>query len=349
MNMTNQILIVDDVLDNIQVAMNILKEDNYDLAFARNGVEALELIKFQEFDLILLDIMMPEMDGFQVCTKLKENEKTRAIPIIFLTAKVDVDSIAEGFELGAVDYVTKPFHANELLARVKTHLQLANANKELKELNAALKTKSKLEHHRLTNEIEDTQKEVIYMLTSLMESFSDETGKHISRVAEYSRLLAHYYGLNDDDAEIIYAAAPMHDIGKIAVDSKILHKKGKLTTEEYTAMKEHATFGHKILQNSQRKILKAAEIIAYQHHEKWDGSGYPRGLKAENIHIYGRIVSFADVFDALSNPRAYKKAWSKEEVLNYITEEAGKHFDPHLVELFLKHQDEFVAINENNQ
>ena len=347
--MTNQILIVDDVLDNIQVAMNILVEDAYDLSFATNGAEALELIKNEDFDLILLDIMMPIMDGFEVCKTLKANEKTRPIPVIFLTAKVDVDSIAEGFELGAVDYVTKPFHANELLARVKTHLQLANANKELTQLNADLRTKSTLERHRLTDEIEDTQKEVIYMLTSLMEVFSDETAKHICRVAEYSKLMAHYYGLNADDAELIHDAAPMHDIGKIAIDSHLLHKAGKLTAEEFKTMTDHTEYGHKILQNSQRKILNAASIIAYQHHEKWDGNGYPQGLKAENIHIYGRIVAFADVFDALSNPRSYKKAWSEEAVVDYMQEQAGKHFDPRLVELFLQHQDEFVAINQANQ
>lgn len=349
MNMNNQILIVDDVLDNIQVAMNILQEDGYELAFASGGEEALELLKTEEIDLILLDIMMPVLDGYEVCKKLKANEKTAAIPVIFLTAKVDVDSLSKGFELGAVDYVTKPFHANELLARVKTHLQLANANKELKHLNAALEIKSRLEHKRLLDEIDDTQKEVINMLTRLMEVFSDETSKHIIRVAEYSRLMAHYYGLGDEDAQLIHAAAPMHDIGKIAIDSTLLHKAGKLTNKEFEIMSDHAEYGYRILQNSQRRILKAACIIAHQHHEKWDGLGYPQGLRGEYIHIYGRIVSFADVFDALINSRVYKSAWSVEKVCEYFAEQSGKHFEPKLVDIFLEHYLEFVAINRANQ
>lgn len=349
MNMTNQILIVDDVLDNIQVAMNILQEDGYDLAFARGGKEALELLEFEETDLILLDIMMPELDGYEVCKRLKENEKTRSIPIIFLTAKVDVDSITKGFELGAVDYVTKPFHANELMARVKTHLQLANANRELKQLNTALQVKSELEHKRLSIEIDDTQKEVIKMLTSLMEVFSDETSKHITRVAEYSRLLGQYYGLSNDDLQLIHAAAPMHDIGKIAIDSMLLHKAGKLNEQEFQIIKDHPVYGYKILQNSQRKILKAACIIAHQHHEKWDGTGYPQGLKGEDIHIYGRIVAFADVFDALINSRVYKSAWSIEKICDYVHAQSGKHFDPRLVGIFLENYLQFVAINQANQ
>ena len=217
MKMTNQILIVDDVMDNIQVAMNILKEDNYDFAFARDGEEALRLVETDDFDLILLDIMMPGMDGFDVCKRLKQSSHTQSIPVIFLTAKTDVDSIAEAFELGAVDYVTKPFHPNELLARVKTHLTLSNATQLLQKHNIDMMIKVDFEHQRLNQEIEETQIEVIRMLTGVMKSFSDETGDHIRRVASYSKLLAQYYELTEKDADIIFEAAPMHDIGKIAV------------------------------------------------------------------------------------------------------------------------------------
>ncbi len=350
MIVTNQILIVDDVMDNIQVAMNILKEDNYDFAFARDGAEALRLVETEVFDLILLDIMMPGMDGFEVCQKLKQNPRAKSVPVIFLTAKTDVDSIAEGFELGAVDYVTKPFHPNELLARVKTHLQLSNATRLLQQNNIEMKVKVDLEHHRINQEIENTQIEIIRMLSSVMESFSDETGGHIRRVANYSKLLAqHYCGVTAKDVEIVYQASPMHDIGKIAIDSNILHKPGKLTGMEYKLMCEHTTLGHRILQNSERQLMKAADIIAYQHHEKWNGTGYPQGLKGENIHIFGRIVALADVFDALTQRRSYKNPWPIEKVFQYFTEQSGEHFDPRLVEILIEQQDEFIHIMNATQ
>ncbi len=349
MLITNQILIVDDVMDNIQVAMNILKEDNYDFAFARNGEEALRLTKDESFDLILLDIMMPGIDGFEVCKKLKQNPDTASIPVIFLTAKTDVDSISEGFEIGAVDYVTKPFHPNELLARVKTHLKLSSATRLLALHNIEMQVKVDKEHRRLNQEIEKTQIEVIRMLTSVMESFSDETGSHIRRVASYSKLLATLYGLSDKDAEIIFEAAPMHDIGKIAIDCSILHKPDKLTDMEYKLMTEHTTFGHRILQNSERQIMKAADIIAYQHHEKWDGTGYPQGLQGENIHIFGRIVALADVFDALTQKRAYKDAWPIDQVMKYLRQQSGKHFDPKLIDIITEQPDNFIHIMNTTQ
>jgi len=349
MKITNQILIVDDVMDNIQVAMNILKEDSYDFAFARDGEEALRLVESEDFDLILLDIMMPGMDGFEVCQQLKKNPRTNSIPVIFLTAKTDIDSIAEGFELGAVDYVTKPFHPSEILARVKTHLQLSNATRLLQQHNIEMKVKVDLESHRITREIEETQIEVIRMLTSVMESFSDETGAHIRRVASYSKLLAHHYGISDKDCNIIYEAAPMHDIGKIAVDCRILHKPGKLDGLEYKLMTEHTTYGHRILQNSERQIMKAADVIAYQHHEKWNGTGYPQGLKGEDIHVFGRIVALADVFDALSQRRVYKEAWPINQVLQFFIEQSGEHFDPRLVKILIDHQDEFIHIMKTTQ
>ncbi len=345
----NQILIVDDVMDNIQVAMNILKEDNYDFAFARDGEEALRLAEEENFDLILLDIMMPGIDGFEVCKRLKLSPETSSVPVIFLTAKTDVDSISEGFKIGAVDYVTKPFHPNELLARVKTHLKLSTATRLLAQHNIEMQVKVDKEHRRLNQEIEQTQIEVIRMLTSIMESFSDETGAHIRRVASYSRLLAKLYGLSDKEADIIFEASPMHDIGKIAIDCSILHKNGKLTDMEYALMTEHTTFGHRILQNSERQIMKAADIIAYQHHEKWNGTGYPQGLQTENIHIFGRIVALADVFDALTQKRAYKDAWPIDKVLQHLTEQRGKHFDPKLVDLISEHLEDFIHIMETTQ
>ncbi|WP_347986179.1 HD domain-containing phosphohydrolase [Methylomonas sp. AM2-LC] len=343
----SRILIVDDVVDNIRVAMNILKEDNYDFSFAHHGAEALRLLieDSEQFDLILLDIMMPGINGFDVCLKLQENPATKDIPIIFLTAKVDVDSITKGFELGAVDYITKPFHANELLARVKTHLDLFHAKKLLIKHNIDLKTKVKFEMLRLLTELEDSQKEAIFILAELMEATSDETGKHIKRVAEHSALLAKYHPcLGEDDIENLYHASPMHDIGKMTVPIDILHKPGRYTDEEFFIMKRHTTNAYALLSHSDRKLLKAAAIIAHEHHEKWNGDGYPRGLKGQDIHIYGRIVALADVFDALTHKRYYKEAWNIDDAVNFIIEQRGTHFDPELVDIFQEHLDEFIAI-----
>ena len=347
MQNNTHILIVDDVVDNIKVAMNILKEEHKDLSFAMCGEEALGLIEKTpaKFDLILLDIMMPRMGGFEFCRKVKEIPHAKDIPIIFLTAKVDVDAISQGFSLGAVDYISKPFFAEELLARVRTHIQLGRSKKLLKEHNLSLETKIQQQHRKVLTELEDSQKEIIWVMTELMESISEETGKHIRRVAEISSLLAHFHpSLGENDAETLFHAAPMHDIGKITVPHDILHKPGRFTDEEFEIMKVHTSNAHELLRSSERKLIKAAAVIAHEHHEKWNGQGYPRQLKETDIHIYGRIVALADVFDALSHKRCYKEAWDKEEVLGYIKQQRGVQFDPELVDIMLQHSDEFQKI-----
>lgn len=342
-----KILIVDDVAENIQVAMNILKEDNYDFSYAKNGEDALSILKENDFNLILLDVMMPGIDGYEVCRRIQKDPLYSDIPIIFLTAKADTDSMAKGFEVGGIDYIVKPFHANELLARVRTHLELFRAKKVLQNNNLTLETKLKLEKQRIETELEKSQKEMIFVLTELVESVSDETGKHIHRVAEYSRLLAHYHpSISEEDADIIFYASPMHDIGKMAIPSEILHKKGALTEEEFEIMKTHTTVAHTYLKHPSRKLMKAADIIAHEHHEKYNGKGYPRGLKGEEIHIFGRIVAIADVFDALTHKRVYKEKWSVESAVEYIKERSGTQFDPELVELFCANIDEFIVINK---
>ena len=342
------ILIIDDIVDNIQVAMNILEEDSYDLSFATQGEEALSLIKQKSsrIDLVLLDIMMPGIDGFEVCRRIKKDPQHKDIPIIFLTAKTDVDSIAQGFSLGAVDYINKPFQAEELLARVKTHTQLYRARQLLQEHNIALESKIKHVHKRLLSELEHSQHAMIQMLSSLMESTSDETGKHINRVANISALLAHYHPcLNEQDAETLFHASPMHDIGKMTIPHEILHKRGRYTEEEFNIMKAHTSNAYELLCYSDRRLIKSAAIIAYEHHEKWNGTGYPRQLKETGIHIYGRIVAIADVFDALTHARCYKEAWSIPKVIDYIKDHRGTQFDPELVDILLEHIDEFIAIS----
>lgn len=352
MHSNHNILIVDDVVDNIQVAMNILKEENYDFSFATQGKEALEIIENDaaKFDLILLDIMMPGIDGFSVCKKIKENPQLTDIPIIFLSAKVDVDAISHAFLIGAVDYITKPFHSDELLARVRNHIQLFHAKKLLKQHNIALEAKIKYEHKRLLTELEENQEEMIWMLTELMESTSDETGKHIRRVAEISSLLAQYHPtLSEDDADILFHASPMHDIGKMTIPHEILHKPARYTEEEFEIMKSHTTNAYKLLCCSKRKLIRAAATIAHEHHEKWNGKGYPRQLKGAEIHIYGRIVALADVFDALTHTRCYKEAWKMEKVIEYIKDHSGTQFDPELVDILVEHIDKFKKIAEIKQ
>lgn len=349
--MSNQfhILIVDDVVDNIQVAMNILKEDNYNLSFAMDGAEALELVTSNphKYDLILLDIMMPEVNGFSVCKQLKENTETAEIPVIFLSAKTDIDAISKSFDLGGLDYISKPFHADELLARVNTHIALHHAKQLLKINNINLTAKMKSTQERLTTELEDTQREMIYMLTDLMEANSVETGSHIKRMAQVAALLARLHpSLSNEDEQILLDAAPMHDIGKITVPHDVLHKPGKFTDAEREIMKEHTTTAYNLLKRSRRKIMQAAAIIAHQHHEKWDGSGYPRGLKGNEIHIYGRVVAVADVFDALTHRRCYKSPWSVEDAKQYIITNSGSHFDPQLVEIFTTNFDQFKVLCE---
>ncbi len=212
---------------------------------------------------------------------------------------------------------------------------------EYDELQVKLK-----EVEELSREIEDTQKEVVFTMGAIGESRSKETGNHVKRVAEYSRLLALYYGLDEEEAELIKQASPMHDIGKVAIPDAILNKPGRFNDEEFEYMKKHAELGYEMLKHSNRRLLKAAATVAYEHHEKWDGSGYPRGLKDEEIHIYGRITAIADVFDALGSDRCYKKAWEDEKIFKLFKEERAKHFDPKLVDVFFEHLDEFLAVRD---
>ena len=345
MDLSYDVLIVDDVAENIKVAMNILRENNYNFSFAVNGAEALDIVRKKNFDLILLDIMMPELNGFDVIKILKSNPNTAEIPVIFITAKTDIDSFAKGFELGAVDYITKPFHPLELLSRVSTHIELYRSRVVLQQNNLNLNIKIKENEHRLLSELESSQKEIIFLLTELMESTSDETGKHIKRVAKYSRLLGQLHeSLSEKEANLLYDSSPLHDIGKITIPHEILHKSGKLTHDEFNIMKSHTTKAHSILKHSSREIIKTADIIAHQHHEKWNGTGYPHGLKGDEIHVFGRIVALADVLDALTHKRIYKEAWSFDDAVKYITDHKGTQFDPYLVDLFNKNLDKFEEI-----
>jgi len=296
-----------------------------ELVICESGEEALEKLQNIDVDLILLDVVMNGIDGYQTCQEIKKNPKTKEISVIFLTSKANQEDILKGFEVGGVDYVSKPFNRSELIARVNTQLELQQLRNK---------------------EIEKTQKEIILKMGEIGEMHSKETGNHVKRVAHYSRLLARLYGLSDESCKDLELASPMHDIGKVAISDAILNKPSKLNEDEINTMKEHTTLGYEMFKHSQRSILKAASIVSYEHHEKYDGSGYPRGISGEDIHIFGRITAVADVFDALGSDRAYKKAWSIEKILDYFIEEKGKHFDPKLIDLFIENIDEFLKIRD---
>ena len=350
MNEKYEILIVDDVSENIKVAISILKNDAYNFSYALNAASAIDVLKTKRFDLILLDVMMPGMDGFALCKLIKNSPGVKDTPIIFVTAKTDIDSVTHGFELGAVDYVTKPFHPQELKSRVATHLELYRFRKNLLAQNQKLTRSVAKEKFLHLSEVEIAQKEIVGILSDIMECDSAETYCHVQRVAEISRSLGMLEGnLSAEDIKMLYLAAPLHDVGKILVDNAILHKDGKLSAQEFESIKQHPANGVKILKKSEKKLIKTARIIAYEHHENWDGTGYPRGLKGEEIHIFGRIVAIADVLDALINKRSYKEAWSFEQAVSFILENGGKKFDPRLVNIFRDNLEVFKEIMEKNK
>lgn len=334
------ILIVDDTFANLQLLANMLKGEGYKVRPASSGVMALQAVAKKPPDLILLDIKMPEMDGYEVCTALKNNPQTKDIPVLFISALSDVSDKIKAFNVGGLDYINKPFQFDEVKARVSTHLKLKVYQDRMEEKIA----QGVREIDLLNQEIINTQRELIFTMGEICETRSHETGLHVKRVAEYSYLLATLSGY--PDAELIRQASPMHDIGKVAIPDHILNKPGKLNPDEWEIMKTHSSLGFEMLSVSQRPLLQMAATIACEHHERWNGAGYPYGLKGEAISIAGRISAIADVFDALGSDRCYKQAWPLDEVLAYFEEERAKHFDPSLVDLFFKHLDEFMGIRE---
>ncbi len=332
--MEQTILLVDDIKQNIDVLRSILS-DEYKIRFALSGIKALEVAKKHQPDLILLDIMMPEMDGFTVITKLKEDPITKNIPVIFVTANNETVDELKGFSLGALDYITKPVIPSLVKARVKSQLYIAD-QKLL--LNEQVKKK--------TVEIYDTQVEVINMLGRAAEFKDNETGNHVKRVGAYAYLLAVACGIDEREADLLRLASPMHDVGKIGVADKILKKPGRLDDEERAEMNKHAKMGSEIIGIQNSEVLKYASIIAREHHEKYNGKGYPNGTSGEDIHLFSRIVAIADVFDALTSKRPYKQPWSIEKAVNLLSEERGLHFDPKLVDLFIENLDEVKEIRD---
>lgn len=317
------ILVVDDAPENILLLDEILN-DTYKVRAARSGEVALKIAQSSARpDLILLDVMMPEMDGYETCRRLKDNEFAHHIPVIFVTTLGEVADETMGFELGAVDYIHKPVSPPLVRARVRTHLALYDQQRELERMV-----------RERTEELNKTRLQIIRNLGRAGEFRDNETGRHVIRVSHYCRLLAQAVGMNDEDSDLIFQASPMHDIGKIGIPDKILLKPSKLTDAEMSVMRRHAVIGAEILGEYRSRLLDMARIIALTHHEKWDGSGYPHGLSQDEIPLVGRIAALADVFDALTSERPYKRGWAVEDAVGYINREAGKHFDPNLVTMF---------------
>ena len=305
-----RLLLVDDEPTNLQVLRHILQAD-YRLLFATDGERALQVAREQRPDLVLLDIMMPHMDGYAVCCALKADAATASIPVIFITALDDSQDETAGFDVGAVDYITKPVSPPVVRARVRTHLSLVRMD-----------------------ELRETRLQIVQRLGRAAEYKDNETGMHVIRMSHFSKLLALAAGHSPAWAEDLLNAAPMHDVGKIGIPDAVLRKPGPLDADEWATMRRHPEIGAEIIGEHPSGVLQLAREIALAHHEKWDGSGYPRGLAGEAIPLSARIVAIADVFDALTTRRPYKEPWPVQEAMNHIAAQAGKHFDPALVALF---------------
>jgi putative two-component system response regulator len=348
------VLVVDDTPDNLSLVSSLLRDD-YVVRVANNGEKALRIAASEQApDLILLDIMMPGMDGYEVCRRLKEDPRSRDIRVIFLTAKSEVEDERKGFKLGAVDYITKPISPPILQERIKTHLALKAAADFLRDKNIYLEQ----EVARRTQELAAIQDVTILAMASLAETRDSDTGNHIRRTQFYVKALArqlqhhprfkHY--LTDANIDMLFKSAPLHDIGKVGIPDSILLKPGRFEPHEFEIMKRHTILGREAIEHAEKSLgievdfLRTAKEIAMSHQEKWDGSGYPEALKGDAIPISARLMALADVYDALISRRVYKEGMPHEKAVAIIVDGRGSHFDPDIVDAYLRIQDEFRAI-----
>lgn len=342
----SRVLIVDDNATNLTLFRHLLKkvEDVEPICF-EYPEKAMEWCQTNEPDLVLLDYMMPVMDGLKFIKCFRTIKGYKDIPLVMVTADTESEVRHKALELGAHDFLNKPIDKTELLARVKNLLMLRQSQLALSDRAAWLA----IEVKKATEELRAREREMVLRLSRAAEHRDPETGQHLLRMANYSRLIAKELGLSEAEQELVLEAAPMHDIGKIATPDAILLKNGRFVDEEFAVMKEHAQHGYDILRDSDSLLLKTAATMALTHHEKFDGSGYPRNLVGEAIPLYGRIVAVADVFDALTSVRPYKKAWTLEDASNLLKDESGTHFDPKCVEAFFSAWDEVLEIHDKYQ
>lgn len=350
--MNYRVLIIDDMENNRKLLGSLIRKNRgYKVIMASNAIDILEMLDDKDFllpDIILLDILMPDMNGFQLAEKLKSRSDTKEIPIIFVTALADTENILNAFKKGGVDYITKPYKKEELLARLDTHLELVTNRRILKEQNLLLESKREL----LTNMVEQKTQQIEKLTFSMVCALENanllndtDTGTHIKRVSCFSELLAREYGCDKDFVRKIKMYASLHDVGKVGIPDKILKKSERYTRDEFEEMKNHVRYASEMLKGE--GVDDMAWNIAVYHHEKWDGSGYLEGLKGEEIPLEARIVALADVYDALTTKRSYKDAYTEEKADIIIRKHAGRHFDPGLVDLFLSVKDEILKLKES--
>lgn len=354
------VLLVDDNLANLRIAKRILSE-KFTVATAPSAEKMFSILEDNNPAMILLDVDMPEMDGYEALKILKLKPQTQEIPVIFVTAKTGADDELTGLSLGAIDYITKPFQPRLLIKHIEVHLLVETQKKKLEKQAAELKRFNDNLHKMVEEKTENVihlQNALLKTIAELVECRDDITGGHIERTQKGIKILLdgiQKNGLYKDetkgwDVNLLLQSSQLHDVGEIGIDDNILRKPGKLTNEEFEKMKTHAAFGAQIIEKieslaKENDFLKYAKIFAASHHEKWDGSGYPYNLKGDEIPLLGRIMSIADVYDALTSERPYKKAFTHEEAVRIISESNGKHFDPALIEIFLQTADQFKNIN----
>jgi putative two-component system response regulator len=337
------ILLVDDEPANVKLLERALRTFGYSsLLSTTDPRTVLGLFQQHGCDLIILDLNMPHMDGFEVMRQLQALGRADLPPILILTAQHDQEHRVRALRGGAHDYVTKPFSVDELLARVRNLIEVQLYHKSMRGRNQWLEERVR----ERTQELYDTRLQIVQRLGRAAEFRDNETGLHIVRMSKMSVVLAEAADMCSDDCELLLNASPMHDVGKIGIPDHILLKPGALEPREWEVMKTHTSIGAEILSGDDSELLSMARIIALSHHEKWDGSGYPNGLRGEQIPLAVRVVSLADVFDALTSARPYKKPWALEAALEYIDGNRGRHFDPRVVDLFRERLDDILAIRE---
>ena len=353
---TGRILVVDDEATMRRLLEKLLRMEGYDVSLASSGEQALSELLKHGADTVLLDMRMPGMTGLDVCRQIRNHPRSLHTPVVFITAVNDRELRRKGMEAGADDFLSKPFDEVELLARIRNCVRVKryydNIEQQKEQLEVAVRDRTaalneaiaKLTQSQL--DLRNSQEETIYRLSRAAEFRDDETGQHLQRMSRYCQLIAQRIGLDEATCELLRIASPMHDVGKLGIPDRILLKPGKLTPDEFTIMKGHAEIGYRILVCSNATPLKMAATIAHTHHEKWDGNGYPRGLKGEDIPLHGRIAAIADVFDALTSARPYKPAWALEDALQLMRTNRGTHFDPTLVDVFFDALPEVLEIRE---
>lgn len=354
------VLVVDDTELNLRMISQVLRKEGYQTRAVTSGAEALSATQEKLPEVILLDITMPDIDGYEVCQRLKADAYTADVPVIFISALDAVIDKVKAFKVGGADYIAKPIQVQELVVRVRNQIDLRRLQQQLKTQNDILEVKNSQlisEIHKRqaveaeirqlnanleakvrarTHDLERAQLEILERLSLAGERRDDDTGKHTLRVGYMSSLITTTLGQSKHAADLMRLAARLHDIGKIGIPDQVLLKPGKLTDEEYTLMKHHTTIGAEMLSGSTSPLIRLAEEIALNHHERWDGKGYPRGLAGRDIPLSGRIVAVADVFDALTHERPYKDAWGFERVMTELHAMRGSQFDPKVVNAFFK-------------